>query len=72
VQGLCFDIPALFGTRPELDTLRTVVYVFADSYDIIKEMFGIEFRVLSERDIYWFNTYHSVEREVEQKKIVCL
>lgn len=62
-------ISALLARRPEPYLPRGIPYILAHSDYIVKEVLGIEIRILPERDVGRFNTYYSVKSEIEQDKI---
>ena len=63
------DISALLACRKEPYLPRGILHILAHPDHIVKEMLGIEIRILPERDVGRFNAYNSVKSEIEQDKI---
>lgn len=64
MNRLCQNVLALFAICPELDASRGVIYVFAHSYHVIKEVLRIKVWILAERFITRFYTNYTVKRKI--------
>ena len=72
VQGFGDDVLALFGCSPEGDVMRFVADVFAYTDYIVKEMLGVEIRIVAERLVTGLYTDNAVEGKIIEHEVFLL